>query len=224
MKIFTPHVNLQEILDQTRTRGYAFVAEAIEATVCEALQHEINSLKLEVGDHINYPISKGTRREVRQRHGRAYRMSGHLDVPFASWLCRELADKVAKLNFRKELRGWLLNEIGYQRYASEVDGISPHKDRKSDRLLSVTVTIAGSAWVHMYDPTTDPIDYRRLQKVDSFLTAPGTVMFLRAPGFGSGVQEIHQVMPPVGEVSRDILNLRMRPNLLPRPGRELVEG
>jgi hypothetical protein len=38
-------------------------------------------------------------------------------------------------------------------------------------------------------------------------------MFLRAPGFGNGEQIIHEVLPPLNNEERLILNLRMRKNV-----------
>lgn len=222
MRLFKPSFDLRKALELTRDRGYAFVANALEDDVCQGMQNEINRLPLEVGDHVTYPIGEHAKNEVRQLHARAYRMIDDPEVPYGSQICRRLFEAVQDAQiFPDELRDWLLNEIGYQRYRSSSDWISPHRDRKSDDLLSVTLTISGFAWVHMYKPETDPPDYKRLQRVDSFLTGPGTVMCLRAPGFGSGLQEIHEVMPPEEGV-RDILNLRKRRILLPRPGKELV--
>ena len=115
-----------------------------------------------------------------------------------------------------ELQEWLPTEIGYQRYRNTNDWISPHRDRKSDHLFSVTFTLTGSAWIHIHQPKTDPVDYRYLEKVDSFLSEPGTIFFLRAPGFGSSEQIMHEVMPPI-DAPRHILNLRMRSTLLAAP-------
>jgi hypothetical protein len=95
-------------------------------------------------------------------------------------------------------------------------GISPHRDRVSDQVLSATFTLFGSAHVRVHAPETNPPRYDRLREIDAFLTEPGTAMFLRAPGFGNGVQIIHEVDPPL-IAPRGILNLRKRETILKPP-------
>lgn len=220
MRAFRQGFKLSDAIDLTRERGYAFFAGAADPALLAALKEELERLPLEFGDHERYPINKGAPNEVRQRHERCYRPLGHADVPAATALCRALAALAAG---HRELDGWLPDEIGYQRYRGADDRISPHRDRASDRLFSLTFTIAGSAWVRIHEPETEPPDYARLRLVDSFLTAPGTVMCLRAPGFGGGEQVIHEVLPPVA-APREILNLRMRPTVLKPPAETRWRG
>ncbi len=217
MRIFRDSFDLQAILERTRVAGYAFASNAVTDELNAALAEEIRRQRLEVGDHVNYPINKGAANEVRQMHERAYHPLDHADVPVGTELCRALSALTQPmLHAYPELEPWLLNEIGYQQYRDDRDWISPHRDRATDRLLSVTFTMFGSAWIRLYAPETDPPDYRHLRQTDQFLTGPGTVLFLRAPGFGSGQQIIHEVMPPV-VAPRGILNLRMRPTILKPP-------
>ncbi len=222
MRVFKPSFDLGQALRLTRERGYYFAADAVEEEVRQGMQAEINKLPLELEDKATYPIRKGTETEVKQLHSRAYRELAHPDVPYGSKICQALAEVVQGTGmFVDELASWLLTEIGYQRYRQDSDWIAPHRDRRSDKFLSITFTISGSAWMRIYKSKVNPPDYRQLEIIDSFLTQPGTVMFLRAPGFGSGEQEIHEVMPPKNGV-RDILNLRMQPTLLRHPWKELV--
>jgi hypothetical protein len=180
------------------------------------LERETRPLPFELGDHERHPINEGAANEVRQMHERCYRTLGDAGVPVASEVCKTLAEDIAKLA-APDLEGWLPNEIGFQRYRSEKDRISPHRDRASDLLFSITLTIAGSAPIRIYEPETDPPDYAKLRPVEEFLTEEGSALFLRAPGFGSGRQSIHEVLPPI-RAPRLILNLRMRPTILRRPG------
>lgn len=215
MDLFTTFVR-DILLTHVHERGYAFL-NISPPSVLEELEREMDSLPLETGDHVTYPINAGTPREVRQLHARAYRMLDDASVPFASIVCRALGELFgAAPNPFPELIGWMPNEIGYQLYRDGGGWISPHRDRSTDRLLSVTFTISGSAPVRIHKPETNPPDYRRLRQIDEFITVPGTAFFLRAPGFGSGEQEIHEVLPPIGG-PRKILNLRSRPTLLPAP-------
>ncbi len=204
-------ISFLDLLDCVYQSGYAFVSAGVTIEATEALAAELSLLNLEVGDHETYPINKGTTREVKQLHARAYRVLGHADVPVATHLCYQLANIINMLS--ADLINWLPTEIGYQRYRDSRDWISPHRDRQSDELLSVTVTITGTAPVCIYAPSED---YNKLKLIDEFITEPRTVMFLRAPGFGSGEQTIHEVWPPING-KREIVNLRMRSGILNPP-------
>ncbi len=224
MQALSKHLDIEEILRKTHDQGYLFVPDALDEEVRTMIEDEVARLSFAFGDHVKHPINKGTPQEVRQWHERSYHLLDDPAVPVGTKLCQALADQVAAASHGfGELSGWIPNEIGYQRYHHPHDWISPHRDRRSDQLLSVTYTVNGSAWMHVYTSEVDPPDYTKLTRRDSFLTRPGTAMFLRAPGFGSGKQVIHEVRPPL-EGSRLIVNLRMRPTLLPSPTASFYEG
>lgn len=213
--ILSSYLDLDSIIAKVRDVGYHFVDNALTEEAQTSLIEETTRLTFEDGNHVDYPINPGTKNEVRQLHERAYFLLGHTAVPITSQFCHTLSKTIALRH--PELAGWLPNEIGYQRYRGSRDWISPHRDRRSDRLFSVTFTITGSATVNIYTSLVDPPGYKHLILVTSWITKPGTAMFLRAPGLGSGEQTIHEVCPPAnGE--RLILNLRMRPSILKRPG------
>lgn len=210
------NLDLGSIISQVRDVGYHFIDGFLTGELRTSLEEETKKLTFEVGNHVDYPINAGAKNEVRQLHERAYLLLRDTATPTTNALCYALASSV---NHHSELSGWLPNELGYQRYRDSKDWISPHRDRRSDRLFSVTFTITGSAVVNIYTSTKDPPDYRHLTLVNSWLTKPGTAMFLRAPGLGCGDQTIHEVCPPInGE--RLILNLRMRPSILRQPGED----
>lgn len=196
------------ILSKVIEQGYYFSNEFLNQETLFFLEKEIDSLPLERGDHINFPINKGKPNEVKQFHERGYYSLDDIHVPIASKLCYDLSK-----NFNIE--NWLPNEIGYQQY-TENDWISPHRDRKTDKLFSVTITIIGSCIINLYNPKKEYDDYSNLEKFNSIITKPGTIMFLRAPGLGNGKQIIHEVMPPTTK-KRKILNLRMRDTILKQP-------
>lgn len=208
-------IDLRALLFQARNQGYAFATRAIGESWLGALQMEIQSLPLEREDRVREPINQGSPKQVVQQfHGRAYRPIGHSDVPLASRFADELADHITEYGDEfPELRGWRGKEIGYQSYRDATDHISPHRDRASDQLLSATVTLAGRAVVRIHRSLVEPPDYNQLALREEFLTGPGTLMLLRAPGFGSGERIIHEVLPPL-ERPRDILNLRQRDDVL----------
>lgn len=214
---FAQGFDVRSALEETRDVGYAFRASAMDGAVLASLLLEIRTLPLEAGDHLRHPINRGASNEVRQMHERAYRPLGHADVPAATALCRALASAAAPLlDVLPELADWLPNEVGYQRYRDGADRISPHRDRASDRLIGVTVTLEGAAEIRIHAAETDPPDYARVRQADAFTARAGTVLFLRAPGFGGGAQIIHEVCPP-SEAPRSILNLRQRPTVLKPP-------
>lgn len=175
MSVFSEKVNLFEVVEIVKERGYLFVADALTQGSLAGWVHESNGLTYEEGDHVTHPINKGKSNEVHQLHARSYHFLGDPLIPFTNAACLEIAQQVP-------LPGWCPTEIGFQRYRNSKEWISPHRDRRSDQLFSVTFTLAGSAWVHVLKANTDPPDYRDLTRVDSFLTQPGTAMFLRAPG------------------------------------------
>lgn len=217
MQVLKADVNLERILEEVITSGYCIRRSLATTKVVKALIKEMSRHNLEVGDHVSHPIQPGTLREVQQLHARSYKYLDDSQVPTSSQVCRRLASDFEHLWGKyPELKNWLLSEIGYQRYRDHNDWISPHRDRKSDAILSITITLEGWAWLNIYQANSDPVDYKNLTRIDSILTGPGTVMFLRAPGLGSGEQVIHEVMPPI-KGHRDIVNLRMRKTTLPQP-------
>src|SRR3989344_675380 len=216
-KLLGDGFNLERALAETCEVGYFFASGAISPYFCSLMQTEIRQINLEEGDHVNYPINAGTLREVQQLHQRAYFPVGHPEIPIATEVTRSLAHDVGNLiPCYPELENWCPTEAGYQRYRDSHDWISPHRDRRNDQLLSATITISGSALVRIYEPLDNPDDYTKLGQTDQFLTQSGTLLLLRAPGFGTGEQTIHEVLSPlIG--SRTILNLRMRPDILKNP-------
>jgi hypothetical protein len=216
-EVWTKGFSVEAAVQHAAQRGYFFAQEAIRPDICIAMEEEVGRLILEEGDHVNKPINVGTSREVRQLHERAYLPIDHPDVPVATAVTDSLAQSMRNVSYvYPELIEWRATEAGYQRYRTTSDWISPHRDRRNDQLLAITITINGSALVRIHEPIDDPDDYKNLRVVDEFRTTPGSVMLLRAYGLGGGEQVIHEVMPPE-EDSRLILNLRMRPDVLKNP-------
>ncbi len=216
-EIFVPDFKLEKALWQTFVNGYCFAKKALDPGICQALIDEVDGLILEEGDHITHPINAGSSLEVKQLHERYYCPVWEDGVTVARAVANSAAGAISQLTqIDTNLSFWWPNEVGYQRYRNYHDRISPHRDRRTDQILAFTLTIAGSAKVKIYEPYADPDDYTKLHLVDEVMTESRSVMFLRAPGFGNGQQVIHEVCPPE-EDSRLILNLRMRPDILPKP-------
>jgi hypothetical protein len=214
--VFVKGFDIKEALDEVKEVGYFFVLQAITNLARVHLEKEIRSLLLEEGSHVAVPINTGKKTEVRQQHERFYCAVGDSRTPAATLASKGIMQAIHAVE--PELNGWSPTEVGYQRYRNSDDWISPHRDRRTDEKLAVTLTLRGSAVVRVFEPFEDPDDYSptNLRVIDEFRTASGSLMMLRAPGYGSGGQIIHEVLPPEHGV-RNILNLRMRPDVLTRP-------
>jgi hypothetical protein len=209
---------LRQGVGRAAEQGYAFVHDAVTRSGLLRLEHEIGSLTLEFGDHVSRPLHAGTRHQITQLHDRAYHAIGDPEVPMATLFTNKLASSIVRPRRDRypELGDWRATEAGYQLYRADDHHISKHRDRRNDQLLAVTITIAGVARVAIHEPLGDPDDYTNTREIDGTETYPGTVMFLRAPGLSNGQQVIHEVLPP-RILPRAILNLRMRPDILPSP-------
>ena len=219
--IFSDEFDFEAAVGVTRKRGYFFAEDALSEGTLKRLAVEADHVPFVLGDHTTTPINRGRPNEVKQRHERYYApydaQGAHQLVYEANTVIQGLVGLVKGFKSYAALRkSWHPNEIGYQRYRSSDDFIDVHRDRSSDRLLSVTFTITGSSLVRIFKTLGAPDDYKNIEQTDEFRTHPGSVMMLRAPGFGSNEQTVHQVLPPE-EGSRSILNLRMRPSVLPQP-------
>jgi hypothetical protein len=216
LSVLRSDFDLESAIEQTKNVGYFFEDNGLNEEARLALVSEIESLPLLLGDHRVKPINDGKPNEVRQQHERLYIEYGNKQTPVANLVINALVDQVHSMRRFVELQEWIPVEIGYQHYRSSSDFISAHRDRESDKLLSVTFTLTGSAAVEVFEPVDDYWDYTNLRKMDEFTTTPGSIMLLRAPGLGSGEQVIHKVYPP--KTSRSILNLRARETILKKPG------
>lgn len=216
MKLYSDSFNLVEILNIVKERGYHFSNDS-NPEIIKILLEEAMSLPFEYADHINYPINKNKSYKVTQSHERYYRMVNDQSIPMANNISNLWKRDIGNITSPfPELSNWSPKEIGYQKYRNNTDHISPHRDRWSDKQLSITYTLFGEAIIKIYESLTDPIDYDFINQTDEFKTTQGTMMFLRAPGFGNGTQIIHEVMPPT-ICPRYILNLRTRDALLTPP-------
>jgi alkylated DNA repair dioxygenase AlkB len=218
VEVFMPTFNLTDAIAETALQGYLFTDDALTEEIRRDLLEEVDTLPADIEDRVTRPINRGKPNEVRQQYGRSYHYLDDEDVPAANNVANLLSDAIRAQSTRfPELNEWQATELGYQVYRpGDIDYISPHRDRASDKLLSITITISGSAIVRVLKTLGDFNDYSRLEQIDEFSTIDGSVMFLRAPGLANGERVVHQVLPPVNNI-RKILNLRMRDRLLPAP-------
>jgi hypothetical protein len=216
-QVLRPEFDLAAAVKQTTERGYLFATDALQAEARQALAFEINNTELAASDERAQAVNAGRPNEVQQHHERAYFAYGDERIPAANFVVNSLVQQIRAIRDHPELRSWQPTEVGYQRYRGSRDWIGPHRDRASDQLLSVTFTLSGSGMVRIFEAVGDnPNDYSQLSQTDEFRTLPGSLMLLRAPGLGNGEQVIHQVLPPAAG-RRLIVNLRMRPDVLPPP-------
>ena len=210
-EILEPDFDLKGAVIKTVEQGYCFASSVITEEACAAMEDEAEGKGFQPSTQL---INDGTSRQVTQSHERAYLPICDDEVPVAALVTRALMRRIQALDaIYPELADWRPTEAGYQRYRSSDDGISPHRDRESDQLLAVTITLNGSAPVRIYKPLGGPYDYSNLRLTDEFKTERGSVMLLKAPGLGDSQRTIHEAVPP-SYGSRLILNLRMRPDVL----------
>lgn len=216
MKLFNEEINLIQILNETKEKGYSFSNHS-NPQIINLLLNEIKSLPLEHEDSTYNPLNKNKSYQVTQSHKRYYRLYGDSSLPSTNFVYDLWQQEIGKyFNTFPELKDWSPKEIGCQCYNGNNDHISPHRDRWSDRQLSITYTLSGSAIVKIYKPLVYPVDYNHIEQIDEFTTISGTVMFLRASSFGNGEQIIHEVLPPILR-PRYIVNLRTRDTCLNQP-------
>lgn len=222
--------DLRTALTHVALHGYIFCPDALSAKAREAAEAEAAALLFEDGEYVAKPISEYKNTRVTQAHERAYFAIGDWRVPVATAASNALVRKVNQIVMQvpaaggllRNLENWAPTEAGYQRYRNSNHHISPHRDRRTDQLLGATWTVKGVAPVRIYRPLGDPNDYDNLEVIDEFEAISGGLMLLRAPGFGSGEQVIHEVLSPIaGE--RLVLNLRMRPDVLKAPSKEACD-
>jgi hypothetical protein len=203
-------VDLASAMQSTIAHGYAFIHSAIGESLCGQLDAELDSLPLAPTDNIAKPLNTGTSFEVLQKHECLYLPIPSPQTPVANIVSEGLVRAVHDLSaVHPSLAHWRINEVGYQRYRDDTDGISPHRDRR-DLLLKATITLSGQAIVKILESLGAAQDYSRLRVIDSCIASRGTIMLLRASGYGLGYPVIHQVEPPTNG-DRAILNLSMQP-------------
>ncbi len=230
-EVLNSKFDLRTALTQAAVQGYVFCPGALSSKAREAMETEAAGLPFEDEEYVAKPIREYKSTKVTQAHERAYFAIGDWRVPVATIVSSALVRKVNQIATRVPatdnpllgLADWAPTEAGYQRYRTTSHHISPHRDRRTDQLLGATWTVGGSAPVRIHRALGDPNDYENLEVIDEFEATKGGLMLLRAPGFGSGEQVIHEVLPPTnGE--RLVLNLRMRPDILKAPGEEGQHG
>jgi len=208
--MLSDNVSLLEALAATRERGYAFEDDGLLATAQSALKAEAEQLSLESIDQDTVPIRAKTVSEVRQRLARACAAPGDPSFATAAALAATMAAAIKEIAPQlPELAGWSATELCYQLYRDSSERVSPHRDPKTYQLLGVTITIAGMTRIRIFEPLGAPNDYTKLRPADEYIARPGSMMFLRSTGFGTGERIIHEALPPE-HGSRLILNLRLR--------------
>lgn len=212
-RVFDPFYDFETAIQQTAERGYYFASYVVTGAACVALEAEAAQLEFTANTEA---VNPDTKRQVTQSHERAYLSVGDPAIPMATLAARALAGRVQALKTEyPELAGWHPTEAGYQCYTGPNDGISPHRDRASDQLLAVTLTVKGTSGVNIYESAGAADDYSSLRQIDKFRTNRGSLMMLRASGLGNGERVIHEALPPERRSgSRLVLNLRMRDDIL----------
>lgn len=139
-------------------------------------------------------------------------------VPMATFASGALVGRLKEHRFRyPQLRDWCPGQVAYKSCQGPTDYILPSQDRRKDQPLEAVITIAGQSAVNIYEPTGDPDDYTCLRKIDEYRTRPGSMMILRAVGLTDGVTVTPRGVTEPKNGPHLTLNLRMRPDIQPRP-------
>jgi hypothetical protein len=173
-EVFAPRLSLGRALAETASRGYAYVADALDPSFRRALDHEIDS---------------GPWRRFEHGHGKVrMRIEGFdLDLPTSGYpAIAVLRDELERIVRRdggatRGLATWRPNEAGAVRYRPGVMGITAHMDGRWYRRLVVVVTVRGTAPFSVHQTREAPA-------VETWTATAGGLTLMRAPGLG-GVRD-----------------------------------
>jgi hypothetical protein len=133
---------------------------------------------------------------VRQRGEELVVATGDADYPAVAQLAAALrAALTAELEGIAWLGQFVGNEAVFLRYRGLGAGISPHRDHKRYAFLVAVFTLTGEA------PFSVVGDRAARHRLASWMTAPGDLYLLRAPGFDGNDdgRPLHTVGAPTGE-------------------------
>lgn len=183
MTITLPY--LRSALDLVDRAGAAYVPGALPATT-------LSALGAEVAERISFAPMPG-------REGRAFQ-EGEVcgfHAPFDRYPVIDDVGRALTRSIHADGSGiggcgaWVPNEVYVQRYSAGDLGITPHLDLKRYRYLVAIFTVSGQAPFLLCRNRAGDVE-------QSWSTAPGSLVLLRAPGLG-GVDDgrpLHAVRGP----------------------------
>ena len=182
MTALRPGLDLRRPMEAVTELGGALVEDTIEPAFLRELASMATGL----------PFQRMAAEEGRARQGGDYWVTaGPFDeLPLVKQLGDDLAVRVHSLPAGAP--GWRPNEVYVQRYRVGDLGVTPHRDWKRYRYLVAIVTAAGEAEFMLCKDRAGEV-------LRSWTAAPGSLVLLRAPGFG-GVDDgrlVHAVRGPV---------------------------
>lgn len=133
---------------------------------------------------------------VRQQGEELVVATGDASYPAVAQLAAALRDALTSdLEGISGLEQFEPNQAVFLRYRGPVAGISPHRDHKRYAFLVAIFTLLGEAWFSVVG------DRAGQHVLASWLTAPGNLCLLRAPGLDGNDdgRPLHAVRAPLGE-------------------------
>jgi alkylated DNA repair dioxygenase AlkB len=176
-----PGLDLRRPMEAVTELGGALVEDAIEP----AFLRELASLTTKLS------FQRMAAEEGRARQGGDYWVTTEPfdELPLVKQLGDDLAGRIRSLQVGAS--SWIPNEVYVQRYRVGDLGVTPHRDWKRYRYLVAIFTAAGEAEFML-------CKNRAGEVLRSWTTTPGSLVLLRAPGFG-GVDDgrlLHTVRGP----------------------------
>jgi hypothetical protein len=168
--VLAPRVSLRRALQTTASRGYAYVADALDPSFRRALDREIDA---------------GPWQRFEHAHGKVrMQIEGFdLDAPMDGFpaiaALRTDLERVVRRDGEgiRGLATWRPNEAGAVRYRPGAMGITAHMDGKWYRRLVVVVTVRGTAPFSVHETRDAP-------PVARWTASAGGLTLMRAPGLG----------------------------------------
>lgn len=179
---------LRGLVEEVRLAGFARSPGALEPAWRLELLRELEGRTFQP-----LPEEVGP---VRQRGEELVVATGDADYPAVAQLAAALrAALTAELEGIAWLGQFVANQAVFVRYRGLGAGISPHRDHKRYAFLVAVFTLAGEA------PFSVVGDRAGQHRLAGWMTAPGDLCLLRAPGFAGhdDGRPLHAVAAPAGE-------------------------
>jgi hypothetical protein len=195
MFVFRPTLDLPAVLSDVRDKGAALAPGSLEEDFRTGLVEEVWNLEFERLPREMGPVITEAELFVAR------------DEMIATPVIRALRDELAERVHVESaadmwLAEWWPNEAYVQRYWSGSVGVSPHRDSKRFAYLIAIVTVEGFADFVLCKDRTGVV-------IKRWQLTPGTLVLLRAPGFGGDeCRPFHRVDGPKESV-RISLTFRM---------------
>lgn len=190
-------------LHQTAQDGFAFAQEVLSPNSLEALHREALLFQTKDSHGTKNSINNSLDKELGQNF---YALS---DYGAASSLSQAFV-LLTKDSKYPSLNRWIPTQVCYQFGSDNNQDILFGQDCQNNQLLTLSITIRGFAKVDLYQKSDFKDKFPTTMPTCHYLAKPGSLFFLRGPGFSNG----EQIIPTIKPLEKDYLalGLRMYPN------------